>query len=444
MRARSALFRGAGVVLVRASTDPGGLELPDTLDLDEEGALGEGQVWLAQLWQRDEVRVALRVASPAFCQQVDAVVGGGCVDARQMRRVLITASSYLRRWQRRSTPFGLFAGVAAASVGQPVIMRLGQGNRVTARADARWLGGVIDSLQRHPELLPRLLVVVNNAGLTRGDRFVVPARPDEGQPQRGAALDCSVRRTGAVNAALVSAAEPIRTAALAQRIGEQFPRASSERIYSLLAGLVASRVLLTSLRAPMTVVDPLGHLVTELESAGVEDLPDLADLVTQLAAIRDELSPSRLGMRPAGYAPALDGAAARMRSVNDITEKVLTVDVALAGKFTVPEAVLREAEAAATALLRLTPHPFGEPAWKDFHARFLDRYGVGATVPVCDVVADSGLGFPAGFLGAPRPLAPRSVTERDITLLAMIQQATAEGRTEIALTEQTMRELAVG
>jgi lantibiotic biosynthesis protein len=442
--AKRTLFRHAGVVMARANTDPGGLDLPDSLDLDTEDALGTGRTWLAHLWRRAEVRAALRVASPALSQQIDAIVEDGRVDGRQLRRVLVTTSSYLRRWQRRATPAGLFAGVAAASAGAPVSVRLGDDHQVMARADARWLGEIIDGLEQRSDLLPRLPVVVNDAGFTRGDRFVVPARPDESQPHRGAALDTSVRRTQAVAAALAGATKPLPVAELVQRVGEQFPDAAPDKIQRLLAGLVASRVLLTNLRAPMTTVDPLEHLVTELESVGVEDLPDVVDLVKQLCAIREELSSLPSWAPAPDYSVALEEAEERMRAVHDVPGRVLAVDVALAGKLTVPEAVLDEAEAAATALLRLTPFPFGDPVWKDFHARFLNRYGVGAVVGVRDVVADSGLGFPAGFLGAPRPRAAHLLTERDVTLLALIQQATAEGCTEITLTEQIIGDLRVG
>lgn len=273
---------------------------------------------------------------------------------------------------------------------------------------------------------------------------MVPARPDEAQPGRGAALDASVRCTRAVRAALAGAAEPVRVAALAQRIGEQFASAPPDKIHALLAELVASRVLITSLRPPMTTVDALAHLVAQLEAVGTECLPDVADLLKQLAAIHDELSQHSLGVLPSGVAPALERVGERMRAVHDTAEKVLAVDVALEGQLTVPDAVMREAEAAATALLRLTPHPFGSPAWKDFHAHFRDRYGTGAVVPVRDVVADSGLGFPAGFLGAPRPHAPRALTERDGNLLALIQEAAVDGRAEIELTEPVIRAVTVG
>jgi len=107
-------------------------------------------------------------------------------------------SSYLLRWRRRPTPFGLFAGVTAASAAGEPTARFGRCHRVAARADAQWLGGLIDDLERHPGVLLRLPVVVNNAGFTRSDRFVVPARHDDAQPGRRAALDTSVRYTQAM------------------------------------------------------------------------------------------------------------------------------------------------------------------------------------------------------------------------------------------------------
>lgn len=437
------LYRSTGVVLARATTDPGGLDLPNGIDMDDDGLAGPGLAWLARLWQRDEIRAALWVASPALSEQVEAMLGGGHVDARQMRRVLVATSSYLLRWRRRPTPFGLFAGVAAASAAGEPTARFGRCHLVAARADAQWLGGLIDDLERHPGVLLRLPVVVNNAGFTRSDRFVVPARHDGAQMGRGVALDASVRYTKAVRAALTGAAEPVRFAALAEQLRARFPTVSPDKVRSLLAELVASRVLLTSLRAPMTTIDALAHLVEQLEAVGAEELPDVAGLLKELVAIHDELSHLSRSLFPSEAGPTAEGVAERMRAVR-AADRPLAVDVGLDCQLTMPDAVIREDEAAATALLRLTPHPFGSPAWKDFHARFRDRYGTGSVVSVRDVVADSGLGFPAGFLGAPRVPAARALTERDGTLLVLIQQAAADGRAEIELTEPMISALRVG
>ncbi|HEX8343327.1 MAG TPA: lantibiotic dehydratase, partial [Actinoplanes sp.] len=76
---------------------------------------------------------------------------------------------------------------------------------------------------------------------------------------------------------------------------------------------------------------------------------------------------------------------------------------------------------------------------------FRDRYGPGALVPVKDLVADSGLGYPPGYLGAPRARpAWRVLTERDAHLLRLIQQAMVDGADEIALTDADIQAMTIG
>jgi len=425
------------------SSDPGGLAAPDTVAAGPGDAAGV-RAWLVQLWQRAEVRLALRIASPVLAVQIDQLTAGGAGDPRQVRRVLVATSSYLLRWRRRATPFGLFAGIAAASTGAPASARLDSECRLSARVDARWLGEIIAGLQRRHDLLPRLTVVANNAAYRRGTRLVIPARPDETQPQRGAALDTSLRHTRAVENALRRAAFPVRMAKLAEGIGSDFPDASPAAIGRLLAQLVDGGALITTLRPPLTATDPLAHLLAELDTTGIDDLPDLVKMTTELTAIRDELASARAWAPMAEHAVTLEQTEDRMRAVHPSPGRVQAVDVAVAGELTVPETVLREAEIAATTLLRLTPFPFGDPAWKDWHARFLGRYGAGAVVGVREVVADSGLGFPAGFLGAARPRAAHLVTERDVALLRLIQRASTEGQAEIVVTESVLDDLRVG
>jgi thiopeptide-type bacteriocin biosynthesis protein len=60
------------------------------------------------------------------------------------------------------------------------------------------------------------------------------------------------------------------------------------------------------------------------------------------------------------------------------------------------------------------------------------------------VQADTGLGLPAGYLGSARKSSARPLTERDKTLLALVQRAVLDGSPEIVLTESTVRALTVG
>ncbi|MBD9702119.1 MULTISPECIES: lantibiotic dehydratase [Streptomyces] len=441
------LYRLAGVPIVRATTRPDGAPLAEGLSLSgsPEAVVAEGLAWLTQAWQHEEARRAVETASPALAQQISGLLEGRSVPVRQVRRLVVSLASYQLRWQGRATPFGLFAGVSTAEVGTGAHVRWGESHRTVARADAQWLGAVIAPLEQHPRLLERLTVITNPVAFVRGDRLVVPGEPPDDSPGVLAPIEISVGHTRPVRTATEAAREPIRFQELLTLLAAEYPSAPPEQIRSLLAGLVAQHLLLTNLRASMTVPDALGHLRAQLEAADADELPDLTSLVHDLRLIHDDLSCHNDTVASPTAAYAMRAAVAeRMNAICDIAPQPLVVDTALDCDVSLPEAVIHEAETAASALLRLTPYPFGYPRWKDFHVRFRQRYGVGAVVPVVELIGDTGLGLPAGYLGSPVANTARTLTERDETLLALVQQAVIDGAEEIVLTEPLVRQLAVG
>jgi thiopeptide-type bacteriocin biosynthesis protein len=427
-------------VLLRASTSPGDLDLPRDLDLSDASDGANGLAWLVQVWRRPEVRDALRVASPVLCRQVDAALDGPSPGARRVRRLVLAVALYLLRWEQRATPFGLFAGVVPARIGTEPRVSWRGAHRVVVRADADWLAGVIDRLHRCPELVEHLTVVANDAGQVRGDRYVAPGSPASGDGQSLAPVEVSVRHTRPVAAALDAACVPIRYGELRGLLADRFPATAASRIEEMLSGLIGQGMLITSLNAPMTSVDALGHLRAVLEAAGVRDIGEVAHLVRELFAIHDELGDDRVTGRPEGRA-ALAG---RMTSLSGGTVAPLIAEVALDCDIQIPEQVAREAQEAFGVLCRLTPHPYGPWPWRDYHARFRARYGAGAVVPVLDLVADSGLGLPAGFLGSGHGRAVRPLTARDEKVFGLIQRAMLDGREEIVLDDAAIADLASG
>lgn len=440
------LYRLAGVPLVRATTHPDGMPLVEGPNLTgaSETVVNRGLAWLKQEWQREEVRRAVGVASPVLSQRIHEALDGIAPNERQVRRLVHSLVSYLLRWQGRATPFGLFAGVTTAQVGGEVVVRWRERHRAVARVDAQWLGTAVSLLELHPDLLGCLPVVANGTAFVRGHRLVAPGQPPDDRPGALAPIEISVRHTPPVRMAMDAAREPIRFGELAKLLAADYPTAPLERISSLLTELVAQHFLLTSLRAPMTVPDALGHLLAQLEAADAEELPDLRDLVHELRLIHGELLRHNEAAEPASAQAIRETAVNRMHAISEIASQPLVVDTALDCEVSIPKAVIREAEVAASALLRLTPYPFGYPRWKDFHVRFRQGYGVGAVVPVPELVADTGLGLPAGYLGSQVGNTARTLTERDETLLALVQQTIIDGAEEIVLTEPVIRALAVG
>ncbi|MFI0409092.1 lantibiotic dehydratase [Actinomadura sp. 3N508] len=441
--AARASYRHAGLALIRATTDSGGLELPDDVDVFGEAVVEQGRAWLARTWQRGEVRQAVQLASPALCKRIQQTLEER-PDARQMRRVVLSLASYILRWRGRATPFGLFAGVAVIDVGRTPMVRWGREHRAVAQADATWLGALINDLERNPGLLERLPVVVNNTAYVRGDRLVISGQPSDTNPGQVAPEEISVRFTGLVRTAVQAAREPLPFGELAKWLCAEHPAATPEQVRAMLAALVARHILVTVLRAPMSAPEPLRHVHTHLRTAVFGQIHEAAELTAQLTALQNDLSRLSSVAVPDIAQEDWTGLVDRMRAVSGTAGQSLAVDVSLDCNITLPGTVFREAERAAATLLRLTPYPFGFPHWKDFHVRFKARYGINAVVPLRDLVADSGLGLPAGYIGSPYGTPARALTERDHTLLALVQHAMLDGREEIVLTEDVISALTVG
>jgi thiopeptide-type bacteriocin biosynthesis protein len=418
--------------LLRVSTSPGGFDLPEDLGRPDADAAG----WLALIWQREDIRTAIAIASPALAGQVSALVTAARPDAGRARRAASALACYLMRWQGRATPFGLFAGVGVARSNGHARASLGA-TRAVARADAAWLGDVTARLHQCGELMERLPVVASDAIIVRGGRLVVPGHPSGRAAGELAPVEVSVRCSRPVRAAVEAARKPIPLGKLARQLYAGFPAATRAQVDELLDGLIAHGVLVSSLYAPMTCPDALGHVCARLREARAEEIPAISGLASELAAVHQAIESATDG-------PVLLAVAARMTALSQAAEMPLAVEVAVDCDVQVPEQVAREARNAAIVLHRVSPYPAGLPAWTSYHQRCVDRYGTGALVPVLELVADSGLGLPAGYLGAALERPARTMAQRDTVLLGLVQKAMADGSGEVVLTDEVITGLAGG
>ncbi|MFF0161677.1 lantibiotic dehydratase [Streptomyces sp. NPDC005263] len=424
------LYQHAGAALLRAAAMPlTGLPgwWPDPSDTDACGR------WLKQVWADARFAGAVRQASGDLATRVDAICGGQPARSKQVRRAAMATVRYLLRATGRPTPFGLFAGVTAVSVGSTPHVRWGDAHRAVARVDTEWLDDVIVRLEACPALLERLDVVLNNLAARRGGRLHVP---------HGGPMGATVRRTSAVGVIEDLARRPVHFTALAEQLAASFRSAEPQNIRTLLGALVREKFLITSLRAPMTSTDPLSHLIERLHGAGAGTVPEVAQVLHELEAV--QLAVHEHNRRPASVqGPAREELTGRLRRLSDAGRSPLAVDLRLDAEVRIPESVAQEMERAADALLRLTRRPAGQGVWKEYQVAFWERYGTGTLVPVKDVVDPaSGLGYPAEYPGSRMTAPPPTVSERDERLLALAWQALADGSREIVLTDHLIDSLA--
>ncbi|MEN8654354.1 lantibiotic dehydratase [Streptomyces sp. 21So2-11] len=441
-RKSAPLYRCADTALLRAS-HYSTLLLPAWPDLtdDTPARQVQWQTWLRDVWSMTEIADAFEQASPLFAQQINTLCSAARPEIRQLRRAVMSVMRYLLRMTGRATPHGLFAGIAPASFGARPGWTWGKWHRAIARADADWIADLIARMEASPELLRQLRVMGNNTAYVRGDRLIVPYPPRSRRAESRPEAEVSLRYTAAVRIAVEAAASPIPFDSVAARVKAEFPDVSADRVEGLVRNLVERGVLVSSLHAPSATLDALDHLVKQAEAA---DAPTTANLVADLRAVRDAIRQHNQVLAPTDGRRLRTALRHKMTTMSPTKAQPLTLDLRMDCSLTLPLQVAREAEEAATALARLTAYPFGTPAWKDFHNRFFERYGINSLVPVRDVVnPDVGLGFPAGYRDA-EPEHREAPSSREERLLSLAQAAVLDGRDEISLDEELIRTLTVG
>ncbi|MFI1415005.1 lantibiotic dehydratase [Streptomyces sp. NPDC020707] len=393
--------------------------------------------WLREIWAASEDAEALEHAAPTLAAQVEALFAADEPSARNVRRAALSVARYLLRAQHRPTPFGLFAGITTATVGPRAQAEWGTRHAVTARAGAEWLATVVQRLETCPALLDRLAVLVNNTISVRGDRLIVPFQADS-RVDGPRAVEASLALTDPVQTVLAASRTPIQVDALAGKLTAEFPGTAPERVQQLIEGLIRRRVLLTALQAPSTETDPLAYLLDQLDAADAEAVGPVSDTVRELHAIYADLTTCKTSA-------TRKQVSRRMRALEPgLHRHPLALDLRLDARLALPEAVAREAERAAWALARVCARPYGTTAWGDYHQKFYERYGIGTMVPLGEVVADSGTGFPEGYPGAPAGPQRPQLSTRDDALVRIAQTAVLDGHTEVVLTDELLSDLDVG
>lgn len=436
------MYEPLDAAMLRAAAWPPDRRIPFWPDPTSDGeSPGSWRPWLAQTMRLPGFAAAVEQASPILAHRVRQILQNGRVPEPAARKATAAVMRYVLRASGRATPFGLFAGVAPARTGGVPKARVGASHQAVARPDAAWLTAIAERLEADRGLQPHLMVQAHPLAEERDGSVVLEHRPAGG---REGPAHVQVRLTPPIKAALDAARAPVRTMDLAARLASDFPRVPAPTVHRLLAGLIDQRLLVTNLRPPLTATDPLAHVLAVLDAVpqAEEGTATAAELAAPLREIARALTRHNTTPDTAMAQVERDEATAVMRGLCPASGPALSVDLRLDAETTLPSAVTAEAARAAGALVRLSGLP-ALSGWAAWHGRFLERYGPRALVPLLHAVdADTGLGYPAGFLGAAPAPERSTVSERDAKLLALAQHAALRHHQEILLDDTLITDLA--
>lgn len=431
------MYKPIDAVVVRASACQAGYPAGPWPDLIGPHATPTAwRAWLQHVWQIPAFPAAVRAASPDLAGRVAQICAGDAVGEADARRAVLAVLRYLLRGATRATPFGLFAGVAPVRVGAEVSLHVGTAHRAAAKLDATWITGVVEDLEADEAVRSQLNVVANNLAVERDGHLVLEHR-SRGSAG-GAPVLVQIRATTPAKAALAAARSQVRWSDLVKELAACFPAVPQPVIDRLLTTLLAEGLLITNLRPAMTALDPLTALISSLALSAADSTTaqGLRSIAVALARHNAATTPAIAESERVHIARA----AANLRPG---PKPAPALDLHLDWSLAIPEAVTDEAARAASILTRLASRPVLSSGWTAWHARFLDRYGPGAVVRVLDAVdADTGLGYPTGYLGSCATASAEALASRDKTLLKLAHTAAVRRRLEVVLDDATIEELA--
>ncbi|WP_006246747.1 lantibiotic dehydratase [Mycolicibacterium tusciae] len=389
---------------------------------------GDARYWQV-LAERPEVREALHLASPGLLQRL--------ADGKPDDKVAASVTAYLVRMCTRATPFGLFAGCALGSVSETTALRVDgpEGTTRHSRPDTEALAALVERLLADPATRPAMAVEPNSSRYhAAGAMRLIESRLGEGRRTHHLVM---ITDDAPLRCALDAAAGGRSVETVAQAVQAQIGvEADEAREY--VDALVEARVLTPVAEPAVTGPEPLAHVLSALNAAG---LTASSQALAQVAEELTKLDAAGLGNLPTAY----DSVATSLLELAGGGDKarLIQVDLHRDGEgLTLGSDDVRLLTQGVDLLHRLSAHR-ADPALRRFKADFAARYE-DREIPLMEAL-DEEMGI--GYDRSSHPAADESpllsgldlggvagdvaFTARDATLLDLVMRTRDRGALEL-------------
>ena len=300
---------------------------------------------------------------------------------------------YLIRMSSRTTPFGLFASVTLADVGERTSLHVGRTTRFRHKShvDMEWLLRYVNDLERRPRIRRHLTFYFQSILSRFGNRYYF-----EHCDASGRLNETSIAVTSGVETLIRKSHQGILYKTLFSEMLAEIPESNPKTMTAFLSKMIDYRIIVSSLTPPLTAAEPLAYVIDRLSS-----IPGTATIVRRLRAISnavetyDRLSPG------SGEAQARI-AVMKAQHSNPLSGGQTPIKVDTAAHFTdtpsVQRSIADDAARLAGLLYKLSPDDPSVSILDDYRQAFVEKYGYHRMVPVLELVQNGvGIGLPAYY-----------------------------------------------
>lgn len=335
------------------------------------------------------IREAIGVASMSLLDSIKK--WDKIEDKKKREQVLSSFMKYFIRMSTRTTPFGLFSGVAIVDISDKtdVVINNTKMHKKRTRPDMEWILAVVKKLESNYEVFEQLNVRINPLMSIWGNRAELSYASNYGQAPV-AKESVSIRATGVVKYVYEILKDSLGFKDLFNSIREKYPDTRVDKIKSFLCTLIDKEFIITELRPPLMTTSPLDYVIEKL--SGIKGIQNEREDIKNIRHLIDMYDNTEIGMGEELYLEIISN----MKKIAN-TKNLLQVDMSLSlQKCEINYEVVEEISKAAECLWRLSTNETNLEHLEQYRMEFMEKYGIYREIPVLEILnPDIGLGAPA-------------------------------------------------
>ncbi len=246
--------------------------LASKADLDENA--------LKQVCKNPAVQEALFLASPVFYREAMKWMEGRLSNKKEEDKVMRGVYRYFARMCTRCTPFGLFAGISAGTVGEGtgIEMEATEAHRLHLRLDMNYVCALAKDIANIDEVKKHLRFFPNDSRYRIGDklRYVEYTFANAGRKHHIAAVDAIPY----LETVMESAQKGMRLEELAFLLVDD--EITMEEAAGFIEELVESQLLVSELDPTVIGDDPIGQIITVLKQYPCSEIATITEQLQQI------------------------------------------------------------------------------------------------------------------------------------------------------------------
>ncbi|WPC43329.1 lantibiotic dehydratase [Clostridium sp. JS66] len=317
-------------------------------------------------------------------------------DESKMDKFKESISKYLIRMSTRTTPFGMYSGIAVGNIENKNNIIVNESENIKrSRVDIEWLYNIIKKLENDIEVNKKLTFIDNSSILFKGNRASIPYNTSKLKSNERI-NEISIRATNAFHIIYKLCKIKSRNYTdIVNSLIKMYPNTDKKRIEQFLNQLIEKEFLISNLRPPLTCNCELEYLINELEDKSINN-DDILYKLREIKDLIDKYNTIKIGEGEKTYINIYN----KMNLIQE-SKTPLQVDSKISfSKCSIDRKVVENVNDFIEMVLKLSlPLKGKDTPMESYKGEFMERYGENREVELLEVLDnDIGIGSPLSYL----------------------------------------------